>query len=190
MTLGIYGGSFDPVHWGHLFVAQAAIEELHLDRLFFIPASQSPFKKEYEMAPAETRMKLLRLALVGRTNCEIDAQEIRRGGVSYAIETVRDYASRFPGAKLFYLIGTDNVPKLNEWREAAALAGLAAFAAVPRPGALIAEFPKPFRGTLLKGAPVEISSSQIRARIRANLPIGHLTPPPVAEAIRNNRLYL
>ena len=78
VKLGIYGGSFDPVHLGHLLVAQAAIEELGLDRLFFIPAAQSPFKPESQPAPAAVRLQLLRLALAGKTNCEIDEQEIRR----------------------------------------------------------------------------------------------------------------
>ncbi len=127
MKLGLFGGSFDPVHLGHLLVAQAAIEELGLDRLFFIPAAQSPFKPENQPAPAAIRLQLLRLALAGKTNCEIDEQEIRRGGVSYTIETVRDYAKRFPQAELFYLIGADNAAKLNEWREAGELAKLAEF---------------------------------------------------------------
>ena len=83
MKLGIFGGSFDPVHVGHLLVAQAAIEELGLDRLFFIPAAQSPFKPENQPAPAAARLQLLRLALAGKTNCEIDVQEIQRGGISY-----------------------------------------------------------------------------------------------------------
>src|SRR6516165_3710473 len=117
MKLGIFGGSFDPVHLGHWLVAQAAIEELGLDRLFFIPAAQSPFKPENQPAPAPARLQLLRLALAGKTNCEIDEQEILRGGVSYTVETVRDYAKRFPGAELFYLIGADNAAKLPEWRE-------------------------------------------------------------------------
>src|SRR5271169_4834636 len=99
MKLGIYGGSFDPVHFGHLLVAQAAVEELGLDRLFFIPAAQSPFKPDSKPAPAAVRLQLLRLALAGRTNCEIDEQEIRRGGVSYTFETMRDYAKRFPQAE-------------------------------------------------------------------------------------------
>ena len=133
MKIGIYGGSFDPVHLGHLLVAQAAIEELGLDRLFFIPAAHSPFKPENEMAPDAVRLQLLRLALAGGTNCEVDDQEIRRGGVSYTIETLRDYVRRFPGAELFYLIGADNAAKLNEWREAGELAKLAEFVAVPRP---------------------------------------------------------
>ncbi len=190
MKLGLYGGSFDPVHLGHLLVARAAMEELELDRLFCIPAAQSPFKPATEMAPAELRVKLLRLALAGLTRCEIDTQEIRRGGVSYAIETVRDYAIRFPGAGLFYLIGADHVPKLNEWREADALAHLAEFVAVPRPGAMSAAFPNPFRGKILKGFPADISSSLIRARVKAGLPVDSLVPPAAAEAIRNNRLYL
>lgn len=190
MKLGIYGGTFDPVHLGHLLVAQAAVEELGLDRLYFVPAAQSPFKTGNETTPAPLRLKLLRLALAGRTDYEIDEQEIRRGGVSFAIQTVRDYTMRFPGAELFYLIGADNVSKLNEWREAAGLAGMAEFVAVPRPGASTADFPPPFRGKFLKGFPLEISSSQIRARVKANQPIDALVPPAVNEAIRNYRLYL
>jgi nicotinate-nucleotide adenylyltransferase len=190
MKAGIYGGSFDPVHLGHLLVAQAAIEELGLDRLFFVPAAQSPFKTGDELTPAPIRLQLLRLALAGRIHCEIDEQEIRRGGVSYAIETVRDHVNRFPGTQLFYLIGADNVSKLNQWREAEALAGLVEFVAVPRPGAAPADFPQPFRGKVLKGFPVEISSTQIRARVRAGRPVDALVPPYVGEAIRNNGLYL
>jgi nicotinate-nucleotide adenylyltransferase len=189
MKLGIYGGTFDPVHIGHLLVAQAAMEELGLDKLFFIPAAQSPFKVENQIAPAEIRLQLLRLALAGETNCEIDEQEIKRGGISYSIETLRDYAKRFPKAQLFYLIGADNISQLNEWREADELAKLAEFVAVPRPCEFVAEFPKPFRGRILKGFPVEISSSQIRVRIKANLPVENLVPPFVAEAIRVAKLY-
>jgi len=160
--LGLYGGAFNPVHLGHLLVAQAAREELELDRLFFIPAALSPFKQDSAPAPAELRLRWLRLALLGRTNCEVDDQEIRRGGVSYTIETVRHYAAKFPGAKLYCLIGADNVSKLNQWREAEALAGLVEFAVVPRPGQSVPEFQKPFNGRALKGFPVEISSSDIR----------------------------
>jgi len=190
MKLGLFGGSFDPVHLGHLLVAQAAIEELGLDRLFFIPAAQSPFKPDSRPAPAAARLQLLRLALAGKVNCEIDEQEIRRGGVSYTVDTLRDYAKKFPGAELFYLIGADHVSKLNEWREPNELAKLAEFVVIPRPGEPIVKFSPPFRGRILKGFPLEISSSQIRTRLNAGLPIEPLVPPAVAEAIRNNRLYL
>jgi nicotinate-nucleotide adenylyltransferase len=190
MKLGLFGGSFDPVHLGHLLVAQAAVEELGLDKLFFIPAAQSPFKLNQNPAPDSVRLQLLRLALAGKTNCEIDEQEIQRGGISYTIETLRDYAKRFTKAELFYLIGTDNAAKLNEWREANELEKLAEFVAVPRPSGMVVEFPKPFRGRILKGFPLAISSSQIRARVKAGLSIENLVPPFVAEAVRNNRLYL
>lgn len=189
MKLGIFGGSFDPVHRGHLLVAQAALEELSLDKLFFVPAAVSPFKPENKMAPAEFRLRLLRLALVGRTNCEVDDQETRRGGISYTVDTLRDYAQKFPGAKLFYLIGADNILKLNVWREAGELARLAEFVAVPRPGETTEEFPKPFCGRILKGFPFAVSSSEIRTRLKNNLPVESLVPSAVAEAIRAENFY-
>src|SRR5438046_1623782 len=122
--LGLFGGSFDPIHIGHLLVAQAAREELGLTRLYFIPAAHSPFKPEQQPTPGQERVRLLRLALAGAAWCEVDEQELTRGGVSYTIDTLRDYARRFPGADLFYLIGADNVAQLPKWRDATELAGL------------------------------------------------------------------
>src|SRR5262245_44257365 len=98
--IGLFGGSFDPVHSGHLLVAQAACEELTLTRLFFIPAAQSPFKPQSAPAPATERLRLLHLALAGQPQYEIDAQEIARGGTSFTIDTVRSYAARFSQAQL------------------------------------------------------------------------------------------
>jgi nicotinate-nucleotide adenylyltransferase len=188
--IGLYGGSFDPVHLGHLLVARAAREELALDRLFFIPAAHSPFKPGRQPAPAAERARLLRLALAGAEWCEVDCQEIQRGGVSYTIDTLRDYARRFPEAELFYLVGADNVAQLPEWRDAGELARLAQFVVIPRPGRAETPLPHPFRGRMLAGFPLGVSSSQIRERVKAGLPIEGLTPGPVAEAIRNNGLYL
>ena len=188
--IGLFGGSFDPVHLGHLLVAQTAREELDLARLVFIPAAQSPFKPDRQPSPAPERLRLLRLALAGQTWCDLDEQEIRRGGVSYTIDTVRDYAARFPEARLFYLIGADHVPQLPKWRAAEELARLVEFVVIPRPGQAEQPFPAPFRGRSLAGFPLGVSSSQIRARVKAGLPIDHLVPDRVAEAIRNNRLYL
>jgi nicotinate-nucleotide adenylyltransferase len=190
MKIGLYGGSFDPVHLGHLLVAQAAEEELGLDRLFFIPTAHSPFKPQNHAAPASARLQWLRLALAGRTHYEVDEQEIRRGGVSYTIETLRDYVKRFPQAQFFYLIGADNAAKLNEWRDAGELARLAEFVAIPRPGGAAANFPSPFRGRMLRGFPLGVSSSEIRARVKAGRPIDHLVPPAVAGAVLAARLYV
>jgi nicotinate-nucleotide adenylyltransferase len=188
--IALFGGSFDPVHLGHLLVAQAAREELQLTRLFFIPAAQSPFKPERKPTAPNERLRLLRLALAGKTWCEVDEQEIKRGGVSYTIDTARDYHRRFRDAELLYLIGADNVAQLPKWRESAELARLLEFVVIPRPGEREAPFPEPFRGKTLKGFPLGISSSQIRARMKAGMPVDHLVPAAVSEGIRNNRLYL
>jgi nicotinate-nucleotide adenylyltransferase len=190
MKIGLFGGSFDPVHLGHLLVAQAAREEAGLSRVYFVPAAQSPFKPATQPAPAAERLKLLRLALAGDVDVEIDDQEIRRGGVSYTIDTLRAYAARFPGAELFCLIGGDQPAQLPKWREAGELARLAQFLIIPRPGEAVTALAAPFRGLVLRGFPLDISSSEIRRRILARLPWAHLVPVAVAEAIRNNGLYL
>jgi nicotinate-nucleotide adenylyltransferase len=188
--IGLFGGSFDPVHLGHLLVAQAAREELELKRLYFIPAAQSPFKPERCPTSGEQRLRLLRLALAGLRWCEVDEQEIKRGGVSYTVDTVADYARRFPACKLFYLIGADHVQQLPKWRRCNELAQMTEFVALPRPGQSEVPFPAPFHGRRLSGFPLGLSSSQVRARVRAGQPLDWLVPTPVAEAIRNSGLYL
>ena len=188
--LGLFGGSFNPVHLGHLLVAEAAREELGLDRVFFIPATQSPFKPEISLAPAGLRLRMLRLALAGRPEFEVDDQEIRRGGISYTVNTVREYAARFPGLRLFCLIGGDHVSQLPRWREAADLARLADFVVIPRPGESLTALAAPFHGVALRGFPLGLSSSQVRDRVRAGLSVDFLVGTAVEEVIRNNRLYL
>jgi nicotinate-nucleotide adenylyltransferase len=187
--IGLFGGSFDPVHLGHLLVAQAAREELELNRLFFVPAAQSPFKPTSRPAAAELRLRMLRVALAGKSNYEIDDQEIRRGGVSFTIDTVRHYKAQFPGSELFYLVGADHVPTLPKWREAEELANLVQFVVIPRPGETPASLPAPFRIRILVGWPLQLSSSQIRSRVQAGLSVEHLVPPGVNEVLQETRVY-
>ena len=188
--IALFGGSFDPVHNGHLLVALAAMEELSLERIFFIPAAQSPFKPESKPTAPELRTRMLRLALAGQTRYEVDDQELRRGGTSYTIDTIRDYRRRFPKAEVFYLIGADHVPQLHKWRAADELAAAVEFVAVPRPGEGAPTAPPGFRVRTLRGFPFGLSSSQIRERVRAGKTIDHLVATTVAETIRNSRLYL
>jgi len=188
--IGIFGGSFNPVHLGHLLVAQAAMEEMGLTRLCFVPAAQSPFKPDSKPASAVERLRWLRLALAGCIWAEVDDQEIRRGGVSYTIETIMDYSRRFTGAGLFYLVGADQVAQLPKWKSAEVLAQMATFVVLPRPGQMQIPLPSPFSGRWLAGLPLAVSSSQIRSRIKAGLSIRHLVPATVAEAIANSGLYL
>jgi nicotinate-nucleotide adenylyltransferase len=187
--IALYGGSFDPVHLGHLLVAQAALEELSLDRLLFIPAAQSPFKPGTVPAAATDRLRWLRLALAGRPEYGLDDREIRRGGVSYTIDTVRELQAAQPGAEWFWLIGADHVPTLPQWREAEALAALVRFIVIPRPGSTPAELPPPYRLQTLRGWPLGVSSSEIRARVQAGQTIRHLVPAGVADAIAATHAY-
>ncbi len=188
--IGLFGGSFNPVHFGHLLVAQAALEEIQLDCVHFIPAALSPFKTDADLAPAPERLRMLRLALAGQPWFRLDKQEIERGGISYTIDTVRHYALRFPEARLYYLIGADIVPQLSLWRDSAELAALVEFVVIPRPGELSSQTQAPFRSHPLRGFPLGVSSSEIRRRVRCGKPVDFLVPPAVNEAIVNNRLYI
>lgn len=189
MRIGLYGGSFDPVHLGHLLVAEAACEEMELDRVVFIPAARSPFKPGTAPAPDALRLRWLRIALAGRPQFDIDDIELRRGGTSYTIDTVRHYAARHPKAGLAWLIGADHVPSLHLWREAEALSRAVEFIMIPRPGCPVGPAPEPFRVRPLRGWPLAISSSEIRERIRNGRPVEHLLPPHVAEAIQQAGTY-
>jgi len=187
--IGLFGGSFDPVHYGHLLVARAAMEEAKLERLFFILAAQSPFKTETPPTPAATRARLLRLALAGKPEFELDTQELDREGPSYTIDTIRAYHARHPGASIHYLIGADHVPLLPKWREADELAESAEFLIIPRPGESEETFPASFRGQVLKGFPFGISSTLLRERARNSLTLEGMTPRAVAEAIERDNIY-
>jgi nicotinate-nucleotide adenylyltransferase len=186
---GLYGGSFDPLHRGHLLVAQAALEELALDRLFFIPAAQSPFKPNSRPAPDAARLRMLRRSLAGQSHTEVHDDELSRGGISYSIDTVNAFKARHPGAELFWLIGADHVPTLTQWRDAEALAQAVTFVVIPRPGQPQASLPSPWRLRHLRGWPLGVSSSEIRDRIHRGLPFAHLVPDGAADIIASEGLY-
>lgn len=188
--IALFGGSFNPIHLGHLLMARAAVEELGLTRLYFVPAAQSPFKPDLQLAAAAERIRLLRLALAGHPEFTVDPGEIGRGGISYSIDTVRQYQAAFPASELWYLIGSDHAPLLPQWRAAEELAERVQFAVFPRPGMEGETLPAPFRGRVLCGPGFDVSASQIRERVRTRRSIEWLVPAAVAEAICNNHLYL
>lgn len=188
--IGIFGGSFDPVHLGHLLVAHAAREEMNLDHLIFMPANISPFKAQNTPAPESLRMRMLRLALAGMEWCGVSEMELNRGGVSYTIDTVRSVSGQFPGCRLFLLIGEDNLGGLSGWKEFEELRKLVEFLVIPRPGSPAVSGFSGMTLHRLEGWPIELSSSVIRQRIRDGLPVDHLVPPVVAGVIHHNQLYL
>ena len=133
MKIGIYGGSFNPVHAGHLGIARRAIADLSLDRLVVVPASVSPFKTAAEPLPMPwDRIELLRAAFRDVEKAEVDLREIERGGVSYAIDTVREIAAENPGAELFFVVGEDALEGVPRWKDSAELTSLCTFKAYPR----------------------------------------------------------
>lgn len=189
--LGIYGGSFNPIHLGHLMVAQSALEEQDLDRIIFTPAAISPFKTNYSMLSGSIRLRLLRIALAGRCQYEVDPVEIQRGGMSYTVDTLEYFHAKFPDTELFYVIGADNVAQLPAWKSASTLAKLATFLVIPRPGIVeTSPLPGAFQIKWLHGIVFDVSSSLIRKRVHTGLTIDHLVPPGVSEIIRVEQLFI
>ncbi|MDB6053804.1 MAG: nicotinate (nicotinamide) nucleotide adenylyltransferase [Verrucomicrobiales bacterium] len=188
--IALYGGTFDPLHLGHLLVARAAMEEMQLEKVYFIPTAQSPFKPDQLPTPPQTRLQMLRIGLAGNPDYEVDEQEIERGGISYTIDTVRDYQKRFGESHLSFVIGADHVPSLPKWRDAGELASSLHFIVIPRPGENDVVFPTGYKGVVLRGFPLGVSSSQIRQRVRDKLTVRHLVPNAVEQAIVYNGLYL
>ena len=135
MNIGIYGGSFNPVHFGHVNVARRAIEDLALDKLLVIPANVSPFKTiGAANAPRFPwdRLEMVKNAFSGMEKAVVDERELKRGGVSFAIDTVREVAAENPGAKIYFIIGEDSLEGLPKWKDYDELAKLAEFRAYPR----------------------------------------------------------
>jgi nicotinate-nucleotide adenylyltransferase len=189
LRLGLYGGTFDPVHHGHLILAHDTLEQLKLDAILFIPCGQSPFKDRKPRATDAQRLALLRAALKPEPRFWLSRCEIDRPAPSYAIDTATEIGEAFPRAKLFWLIGADQVAKLGHWHRPTELRKLVTFvvmhrgesAAKKRP-ATVLSLPKPRR--------IDISATEIRHRVKSRLPIDHLVPAPVAATIKRARLYL
>lgn len=186
MRIGILGGSFDPVHHGHLLVARTLLETEALDRMLLIPARAQPFKGERHGAPAEARARMVALAVEGEPGLALDRVEVDRAGPSYTVETLRILRARDPGAHLVLFVGSDAAVDLPAWRESDALSTLAEVVLFARAGA-----PAPALGLRAVTVPhVEISATAIRARLRAGRSIRYLVPDAVAAYIAAHRLYL
>ena len=191
MKIGFMGGSFDPVHFGHLIAAQDAYEHGGLDRLVFVPAAQAPLKPGVVQAPAEARLAMLRTALADDARFEISDYEVRKGGVSYTIDTVRHLSAQFPGDELAWVIGADQLGRLHLWREIVELAQRVEFVVLARPGWDVGERPAipGLRLRVCAGHRVELSSTEIRDRVRMGLPVDTMIPHKTVEYIRETGLY-
>jgi nicotinate-nucleotide adenylyltransferase len=182
------GGTFNPVHLGHLLIAQAALEQARLDAVWFIPSATPPHKTAPDLAPAADRWRMLRLALRGEPRFEAKDVELRRGGRSYSIETVQQLRRRYPHATFYFIVGADSVRELHTWKEAERLVRLCRFLAVGRPGFRLGG-PLAGRCRVVRGRLCEISSREIRARVRRGDSIRYLVPAAVFRYIHARKLY-
>jgi nicotinate-nucleotide adenylyltransferase len=193
--IGIFGGTFDPIHFGHLRMAEEARDQLGLDRVLFVPNRVSPFKAGGGVSPGELRAEMVRRAIADNPSFAISRVELDRPGPSYAIETVRALRDAHPDADLFFLSGTDAIKDLPAWREPEALLVLARFVAATRPGvdpgAVLAALPASWadRVTFIEMPGLDISATDLRARVRAGRSIRYLVPPPVEAFVRERGLY-
>jgi nicotinate-nucleotide adenylyltransferase len=201
--IGLFGGSFDPVHAGHLHVARAAQERFGLDRVVFVPAARSPFKPGRQPAPGEHRRAMLRLALEGEPSWSESGLELERGGTSWTIDTVRSLPQALgvpEDSEIFLLIGSDNLPALPEWRESRALLERVQPVVIFRDGVRDAQI-EPVRRAhgdalakkveqgYLELPPVAVSSTEIRERLERGERDVEGVPPAVLEYIRAHGLY-
>ena len=191
MKIGFLGGSFDPIHLGHLVVAQDALEGLGLDRVEFIPAAVSPLKGRELIATPAQRLEMVRLAIGHDPRFGVLDLELRRGGTSYTVETVRELGRRYPGATFFWVIGADQLARLAEWKDIGELVQRVAFAHLARPGVEEPAAP-PIPGLRLHrvaGHEVAVSSSELRERANRGLPLWPFVPLKVSEFIDSESLY-
>jgi len=189
LRLGLYGGTFDPVHLGHLLLARDVLEQLRLDAVLFVPCGQSPLKSARPLAGAARRVAMLRLALKGEPRFWLSRCELDRPPPSYSYDTVVEIREAFPRAQLFWLLGADQLAVMDKWHRPDDLRRLVKFVLMPREngdGKKVTEkvlsLPRPRR--------MDISASEIRHRVKSCLPIAHLVPAPVAAYIKRHGLYL
>lgn len=185
---GVFGGSFDPVHIGHLAVARAAADILELDLVHLIPASAQPLKPDGPVASPADRLAMLRLAASGDRRFVVDDREIRRGGVSYTVDTLREMAEEFPNDRLSLLVGADAAGQFDQWKDRDAVAALARIVVLTRPGVAVPSHRHVARTVEVPAVPV--SATAVRERARSGDSIADLVPEPVAAYIASHRLYL
>ena len=191
MKIGFLGGSFDPVHFGHLMAAQDAYEQHKLDRLILVPAAQAPLKPQEVQSSSEARLAMLRAAVEWDRRFEISDVELRRGGVSYTIDSARYFRALYPHDELYWIIGGDQLPKLHLWQNINELVGLMEFIFLERPGIQVRAHPEipGLRLHRCDGHLLAINSTELRERTRLGLALDYFVPHKAIVYIKEKGLY-
>ena len=191
--IGIMGGTFDPIHYGHLVTAEAALHKFDLDIVYFVPSGNPPHKRNRRVSPALDRLMLTILATVTNPKFIVSEIEIQRKGFSYTIDTVREFQKMHPEAEIFFITGADAIMEIVSWMDADKLIETCQFIGATRPGYNLNEkMPEYLRRkvNLIEVPALSISSTDIRNRVKKGEPIHYLLPETVEMYIRKNRLYL
>jgi nicotinate-nucleotide adenylyltransferase len=192
MKIGIFGGTFDPPHFGHLIVAEHVRDGLGLDRILFIPAVIPPHKlQRSDITPADMRLEMVRLAIEGNGSFEVSDIEIRRGGLSYTVDTLKELRTQRPTDDLYLLMGMDNLRDFYGWKDPEMIRRIAHIVVMTRPGFEAKSMSEEDRSTMtICDVPeIEISSREIRRRVRQRHSIQYLVPTTVLDFITKNDLY-
>jgi len=191
VKIGFLGGSFDPIHFGHLLAAQDAYEQHKLDRLIIVPAAQAPLKPNETQSTSSDRLAMVRAATEWDTRFEVSDFELSRGGVSFTIDSARHFRSLYPNDDLYWVIGGDQLPKLHLWRDIGELATLVEFIFLERPGYPVKATPDipGLRLHRCDGHLLAISSTELRDRTRRGLSLDYFIPHKAIVYIRQKGLY-
>lgn len=191
VKIGLLGGSFDPVHFGHLLAAQDAFEQHRLDRLIFVPAAQAPLKPNDVQSTAADRLAMLREAIQWDKRFEISDFELNRGGVSYTIDSARHFRMLYPNDQLFWIVGGDQLPKLHLWRDIDEVVKLVEFIFLERPGYPVKAHPEipGLRLHRCDGHLLAVSSTELRERTRHGLSLDYFVPHKAIVYIQEKGLY-
>ena len=195
-AIGLLGGTFNPVHEGHLSIAREALSLFALDAVWFIPCAVPPHKPAHNLASNEDRLAMLRLALAGEPRFDALPIEFDRPGKSYTVDTVRALQALHPGDGFVFIIGADTLPELHTWHQPLELLSLVRIVTLARPGLVpdadALQLPPPWPARLLAdlrtGDPLDVSSRDVRAKIAAGQPVS-LVPEPVLRYIQEHNLY-
>lgn len=191
MRIGIFGGSFNPPHVGHLVIAEWMREEFGLDRIVWVPAARSPFKVEADLVEPSHRLEMVRCAVQGNPAFDVSDVEIRRGGTSYTVDTLRQLTARHPNDRLFLLMGSDSLAGFPEWREPEEILAMAGLLVFRRPNVEDPPLPEHFREHVrYADAPLlAISATDVRERCAARKSVRYLVPDAVRVYIQSHDLY-
>lgn len=184
--IGLFGGTFDPIHIGHLLMARAALEQMRLEKVIFIPSFSPPHKKTPTLFSPQDRLSMVRMAIEGIDEFEVSDFEIQKGGKSYSIDTVKHFAHIDDGAKLFFIVGGDAVHHLGTWKDIKTLQKMCAFISVNRPGYSRGLMKWKYHAVTMND--IELSSTEIRKRILMKKTIQFLVPDCVLQYITKKQL--